>query len=43
MRAGNVGEEGTVNEAVSRRLTELAEGLKRFAVGNHKEIGPPID
>lgn len=39
MRSGEVGEEGTVNEVVSRRLRELALGLKNFTVGERHE-GP---
>jgi ATP-dependent Lon protease len=39
-RAGEVGEEGTVNEAVSARLKELALGLKEFAGGNHRAEAP---
>jgi predicted ATP-dependent protease len=37
VEAGEVGEEGTVNEAVSRRLRELALGLKAFAGGDRRE------
>lgn len=36
-QAGEVGEEGTVNEAASRRLKELAVGLKAFVGGDHRE------
>jgi ATP-dependent Lon protease len=39
LRAGEVGEEGTVNEAVSSRLKELALGLKSFISGNHRGEG----
>jgi lon-related putative ATP-dependent protease len=38
-RAGEVGREGTVNEAVSARLRELALGLKAFSVADRKENG----
>jgi ATP-dependent Lon protease len=34
VRAGTVDEEGTVNGLVSRRLRELATGLKKFGAGN---------
>jgi hypothetical protein len=34
VRAGTVEEEGTVNGLVSKRLRELALGLKAFAVGS---------
>ncbi len=37
VRAGGVKEEGTINEAASRRLKELAMGLKAFAEGNHRQ------
>lgn len=37
IKAGTPGEEGTVNDLVSRRLSELAAGLKGFAAGS--EIG----
>lgn len=37
VEAGEVGEKGTVNEAVSSRLKELAVGLKQFAPGDHRE------
>lgn len=40
LRAGEVGEEGTVNEAVSSRLKELALGLKAFTGGNHRGETP---
>jgi hypothetical protein len=40
VRAGEVGEEGTVNEAVSARLRELALGLKEFSSGNHHQETP---
>lgn len=36
VRAGKVGEEGTVNEAVSSRLKELALGLKAFVGGDRR-------
>lgn len=36
-RAGEVGEAGTVNEAVSSRLRELALGLKAFSVSDRTE------
>ncbi|MBI2361557.1 MAG: AAA family ATPase [Deltaproteobacteria bacterium] len=36
-RAGEVGEAGTVNEAVSSRLRELALGLKTFSVSDRTE------
>jgi ATP-dependent Lon protease len=42
MPAGAIGEEGSVNDAVSRRLSDLALGLKRFASDRH-EGSPPID
>jgi ATP-dependent Lon protease len=42
MAAGAIGEEGSVNDAVSRRLSDLALGLKRFASDRH-EGSPPID
>jgi ATP-dependent Lon protease len=34
VRAGTIDEEGTVNGLVSRRLRELATGLKKFAAGD---------
>src|SRR3990172_4511739 len=37
VEAGEVGEKGTVNEAVNSRLKELAVGLKQFAPGDHRE------
>ena len=45
VRAGEVGEEGTVNEAVSSRLKELALGLKAFVGGDHRDgdSGRPSD
>ena len=39
MRAGTIGDEGSVNDVVSRRLSELALGLKRFAAADRKENG----
>ncbi|MBI4525673.1 MAG: AAA family ATPase [Deltaproteobacteria bacterium] len=39
IRAGEIGEEGTVNEAVTRRLRELALGLKAFAVSGERGEG----
>jgi ATP-dependent Lon protease len=38
-RAGEATEEGTFNGAVSRRLKELALGLKEFVGGNHRDAG----
>jgi len=37
VRAGTVEEEGTVNGLVSRRLRDLASGLKAFAAGSNGE------
>ncbi len=37
VRAGDVADEGTANEAVSRRLRELAVGLKAFAATERRE------
>lgn len=45
VRAGEVGAEGTVNEAVSSRLEALAIGLKAFVGGDHRDgdSGRPSD
>lgn len=40
MRAGEVGEEGTANQAVSGRLREFAVRLKEFSGGNHRQEPP---
>jgi predicted ATP-dependent protease len=40
MRAGRIGEEGTVNDAVGRRLRDLALGLKGFFSANGREGSP---
>jgi hypothetical protein len=37
MRAGEAGEEGTVNEGVNCRLRDLALGLKEFVSSNHRD------
>lgn len=37
IQAGEIGEEGSVNEAVSRRLREMALGLKAFSAPEHRE------
>ena len=37
LRAGEAGEEGTVNEGVNRRLRDLALGLKEFVSSNHRD------
>jgi hypothetical protein len=39
LRAGTVGDEGTLNEAVNSRLKELALGLKAFTGGDHRGEG----
>ena len=43
VRAGTVEEEGTVNGLVSRRLRDLASGLKAFAAGGNGEKQSPSD
>ena len=40
MRAGEIGEEGTANQAVSGRLREFAVRLKEFSGGNHRQEPP---
>jgi ATP-dependent Lon protease len=46
IKAGTPGEDGTVNDLVSRRLAELASGLKAFAAsgdGGGREAAAPDD
>ncbi|HXF77078.1 MAG TPA: AAA family ATPase, partial [Methylomirabilota bacterium] len=46
IKAGTPGEDGTVNDLVSRRLAELASGLKAFAAsgdGGGREVAPSGD